>query len=80
MSTTTITRIKQAVDAGLRVTLSQNSNYEVIKNKAGDEYLIAYCHRSMDANYIGLHGREGTKYENEINMSGDWTVSGRIEG
>ena len=76
---TTIERIKAALDAGLRVTLKSNSNYEVIKDSIG-QYLIAYCPGSMAENYIGLHGREGTKYADQINMSGDWIVSGTIEG
>ena len=76
---TTIDRIKLACDAGLKVTLSSNSNYTVIKDSIG-QYLIAFRHGSMDANYIGLHGRPGTKYEDQINMRGDWIVSGRITG
>lgn len=75
----TIERIKLAVDAGLKVTLASNDNYTVIKDSIG-QYLIAYRHGDMDANYIGLHGMEGTQYEDQINHSGDWLVSGRITG
>lgn len=78
-SLTTIERIKLACDAGLRVTLASNDNYTVIKDSIG-QYLIAYKHGSRDANYIGLHGRPGTEYAEQINMSGDWLVTGRITG
>ena len=75
MSNTTITRIKAALDAGLTVTMAQNRNYTVIKDTIG-QYLIKYT--GSPDNYIGLHGREGTEYEDQINMSGDWIVTGTI--
>lgn len=69
-----IATIKAAVDMGLTVTLADSSAYSVIKDSIG-QYLISY----MDGeNYIGLHGREGTKYEHEINHRGEWIVSGSL--
>ena len=69
-----IEQVKAAVDAGLSVTLAASECYTVIKDSNG-KYLIEYrC--GDDSNWIGLHGREGTKYEHAINMPGDWIVSG----
>ena len=73
----TIERIKAALDAGLTVTLAESAAYTVIKDSIG-QYLIKYS--GSPVNYIGLHGREGTKYEDNINMRGDWIVSGTIKG
>lgn len=64
---TSIAEIKAAVDAGADVRAG-NDNYRVIRDSIG-QYLIAYMHRTPDANYIGLHGREGTQYEHELNMT-----------
>lgn len=59
---TTIPEIKAAVDAGKKV-YSDTTAYEVIKDKIG-QYLIHFTGSSY---YIGLHGREGTPYENKLN-------------
>lgn len=75
----TIEKIKAAVDLGLTVTLAKSAAYTVIKDSAG-QYLIAYMHGHADASYVGLHGREGTDYEHQINHTGDWIVTGTIEG
>lgn len=61
----TIPEIKEAVDAGEDVRAG-NDNYRVIKDKLG-QYLIHFT--GSPPNWIGLHGREGTKYENELNMT-----------
>jgi hypothetical protein len=58
----TITQIKQAVDNGMKVYWS-NEGYEVIKDNI-DQYLI---HCNINDSYIGLHGLEGTKYDNVLN-------------
>ena len=78
MSSKAIREIKAAVDAGLTVTLADSAAYTVIKDSSGlGQYLIKYS----GSNYIiGLHGHEGTQYEDRINMPGDWIVSGRIKG
>jgi hypothetical protein len=75
MSNETITRIKAAVDMGLTVSLAKSSSYIVIKDSIG-QYLIKFT--PDRCNYIGLHGMAGTKYEDHINMGGDWIVSGTI--
>ena len=54
----TIEDIKNAVDAG-KTVLVNNGAYEVIKDSVG-QYLI---HCISNDNYVGLHGRKGTKYE-----------------
>ena len=59
---TTIKDIKQAVDDGLQVRCG-NDLYHVIKGKRG-EYLI---HVPSNGYTIGLHGKEGTKYEHKLN-------------
>lgn len=54
--------IKQAVDAGLPVKWA-NAAYDVIKDLHG-QYLIV-C--NLNGHCIGLHGRVGGAYENELN-------------
>jgi hypothetical protein len=60
----TIQEIKNALDAGKRV-ISADYGYEVIKDCKG-QYLIKAMYNS---HYIGLHGAEGTKYENIPNYT-----------
>ena len=73
---TTIKQIKKALDMGLTVTLAKNGAYTVIKSNG--QYLIQYS--GYPQSWLGLHGLPGTKYENQINMTGDWIVSGTIKG
>ena len=61
----TIPEIKAAVDAGEDVRAG-NDNYRVIKDSVG-QYLIHFT--GHPENWIGLHGREGTQYENHVNMT-----------
>lgn len=58
----TIIEIKQAINAGHAVELFDGA-YEVIKDEIG-QFLI---HCKCNDNYIGLHGREGTEYVNQLN-------------
>lgn len=57
-----IAEIKKAVDDGKEV-YCDNDSYRVLKDGIG-QYLIV-C--SMNNYCIGLHGMEGTKYENQLN-------------
>ena len=57
-----IKEIKKAINEGNKVYKSYLA-YEVIKGKSG-EYLI---HCNLNGHCIGLHGLEGTKYENKLN-------------
>ena len=57
-----IKEIKKAIDDGKKVHWS-NRAYDVIKGKSG-QYLI-YC--NLNDHCIGLHGLEGTEYENKLN-------------
>jgi hypothetical protein len=59
----TIPAIKQAVDAGKRV-FADTESYIVVK--ANEQYLIKHIKGTADW-YCGLHGRVGTKYENQLN-------------
>lgn len=61
-SVSAIAEIKSLVDAGVTV-YCDNEGYIVIKDKAG-QYLIHY--QGSDY-YIGLHGLEGTEFENKLN-------------
>lgn len=61
----TITEIKAAVDAGHTVKCS-NDLYDV--KKFGSQYNIV-C--SSNGYQIGLHGMEGTEYENHLNGDPD---------
>jgi hypothetical protein len=54
--------IIQAVNEGKKVFWS-NTSYQVIKDSKG-QFLIQYA---GGKNYIGLHGVEGTIYENVLN-------------
>lgn len=56
--------IIQAVNEGKRVFCG-NRNYEVIKDSKG-QFLIEYA---KGKHYVGLHGLEGTQYENVLNGS-----------
>ena len=58
----TIKEIKTLVNKGYKVHWS-NENYQVIKDNNG-KFLI---HSISNDHYIGLHGLEGTKYENVLN-------------
>ena len=58
----TIKAIKQAVDNGLEV-FADNTSYLVIKASTG-QYLIKCI---LNDTYVGLHGIEGTYYENNLN-------------
>lgn len=55
--------IKKAVDAG-KTVYSDTKAYNVIKSKVNETYLIV-C--SLNGYTIGLHGLEGTEYENNLN-------------
>ena len=57
-----IKEIKKAIDDGKKVCWS-NRAYDVIKDKIG-QYLIC-C--NLNDYCFGLHGLEGTKYENKLN-------------
>lgn len=59
---TSIAEIKRAVDDGKDVYCN-NESYRVMKDRIG-QYLIV---RSINNHCIGLHGMEGTKYENQLN-------------
>jgi hypothetical protein len=63
----TISEIKQAVDKGKRV-FADTESYIVIKDTS-DNYLIKYIGKGTGDWYCGLHGREGTKYENQLNAN-----------
>lgn len=67
--TNSINKIKQWVDEG-RIVYAKSSNYVVIKDKLG-EYIIK-C-RSNN-NIIGLHGKDGTKFEKKLNMRDFFTL------
>jgi hypothetical protein len=55
--------IIDAVNEGKKVFCSKGMTYQVIKDSKG-QFLIKHLH----SNYcIGLHGLEGTKYENVLN-------------
>ena len=58
----TIEGIKSAVDSGVDVFCDSDA-YKVIKGKRGD-YFITYTPSGYT---IGLHGVEGTEYENKLN-------------
>ena len=61
---TDIAEIKRLVDAGADVRAG-NDNYIVMRDSIG-QYLIKF---TPEPNWIGLHGREGTKYEDQLNMT-----------
>ena len=61
-----IKEIKKAINEGKKV-FWHHEGYEVIKDKF-NRYLI-YCH--MNEHCIGLHGLEGTEYENKLNGDAD---------
>ena len=61
-NTMNIKEIKKAIDDGKKVCWS-NRAYHVIKDKVG-QYLI---HCNLNDYCFGLHGLEGTKYENKLN-------------
>lgn len=54
--------IIQAVNEGKNVFCG-NTSYQVIKDNKG-QFLIKHLH---NGHCIGLHGLEGTKYENALN-------------
>lgn len=62
---TDIPSIKLAVESGLDVRAGSDA-YRVIKDSIG-QWLIHYT--GHPENWIGLHGREGTQYENQLNMT-----------
>ena len=55
--------IKESLNDGKRVFMTPNKAYEVIKDKVG-QYLVK-CH--INNHFVGLHGKENTECENEIN-------------
>lgn len=57
-----IAEIKSLVDRGVRVHCD-NEGYIVLKDTVG-QYLI---HFQGSDYYIGLHGREGTEFEDTLN-------------
>lgn len=57
-----IKEIKQAVDSGQRVFWN-TTLYEVIKDNIGQYHIVCGANDSC----IGLHGKEGTEYENVLN-------------
>ena len=57
-----VEEIKKFVDIGVSV-FCDNINYIVMKDSK-KHYIIHYIHTDY---YIGLTGREGTKYENILN-------------
>ena len=61
----TIPEIKAAVDAGEDVRAGGDA-YRVIKDSIG-QYLIHFT--GHPENWIGLHGREGTPYAEQLNMT-----------
>ena len=65
---TTIAEIKNAVNKGRKVYCG-NSAYQVIKDNIG-QWLIK-C--SLNGYCIGLHGQEGTQYENQLNGENFYT-------
>ena len=66
---TTKEEIKAAVDAGAKV-FADTTAYEVIKDSIG-QYLI---HHTGSSYYIGLHGLEGTQYQNKLNAKRFFTA------
>jgi len=59
---TTINEIKQAVDEGKKV-FADTESYIVIKDNK-EQHLIKCLLNNW---YCGLHGLEGTEYENKLN-------------
>ena len=59
----TIKEIKEAINNGYRV-FWHHRGYEVIKD--GESFIVK-CY--MNNNIVGLHGMEGTSYENCPNIS-----------
>jgi len=55
--------IKTAINDGKRVFMTPSKAYEVIKDRVG-QYLVK-CH--INNHFVGLHGRENTDREHEIN-------------
>ena len=60
--------IKSAVDHGMTV-YCDSENYQVIKHKTADSYLIKYYGNDY---CIGLHGKSGTEYADKLNGSKFW--------
>lgn len=71
---TSIAEIKAAVDAGADVRAGSDA-YRVIRDNIG-QYLIHYT--GHPENWIGLHGREGTQYEHELNMTPIYVIQKAI--
>ena len=65
----TIEGIKSAVDSGVDV-FCDNQGYRVLKDKCG-YYYITYTATGYS---VGLHGREGTAYENKLNGTTFFTL------
>lgn len=61
----TAAEVRAAVDAGLDVRAG-NDNYRVIKDSIG-QYLIHFT--GHPENWIGLTGRKGTVWEDQLNMT-----------
>lgn len=58
-----ISDIKRAVDMGKTVHMETEA-YNVIKNPKNGDYLIKFI---GNGHCVGLHGVEGTEYENKLN-------------
>jgi len=65
----TIEKIKLAVDCGDNV-FCDNQGYRVLKDECGG-YYITYTATGYS---VGLHGREGTAYENKLNGTTFFTL------
>ena len=65
----TIQEIKMAVDSGNNV-FCDNQGYRVLKNEPSD-YYITYTATGYS---VGLHGREGTAFENKLNGTKFFTL------
>ena len=60
--------IIDAVNAGKQVFCG-NKDYKVIKDRFNGQYLIEY---RDGKHYTGLSGQAGTKYENSLNIEGEY--------
>jgi hypothetical protein len=63
MELTTIEQIKKAVDEG-KTVYAENESYQVVKD-THNQYMI----KCENYHYVGLHGMEGTEYENVLNAN-----------
>lgn len=68
----TIEEIKEAVNEGRKVFCDSEA-YIVIKGRSEDYYITCISNQYT----IGLHGKEGTKYENVLNGSNFFIKEGK---